>query len=104
MLDQIARGHRHFAVIRIGELARGAMEVDGQLAGGLGVEMTLPSGDVQTVEPGRTVRAPLSVPPGTSLLPLAVAGDAAPGLIRVRLYEDGIDALREAADGVAIQP
>jgi phosphoglycerol transferase len=68
------------------------------------VEVTLPSGDVRVVEPGRTVRASISLPPGRALLPLAATRDAAPGLIQLRLYEAGIDALRQPAQGVAIQP
>ena len=37
-LDDVAGGHRHFALVGLGQLAGGAVQVDGELARGLGVE------------------------------------------------------------------
>ena len=38
MIDEIGRGHRDLAVVGIGQLARGSMEIHRQLARGFGVE------------------------------------------------------------------
>ena len=38
VIDQIAGGHRHLAVVGVGELARGPMEIHRQLARGFRVE------------------------------------------------------------------
>ena len=43
---EVAGGHRHFALVGLGEIAGHAVQVDGELAGGLGIEqLRQPGGD-----------------------------------------------------------
>jgi len=93
------------AVVNPSETARRAtIDLTVQPDAGVGVEVGLPTGITKRARPGRPLRETVSLPPGTTTLQLEATGDVGPGVLQVRLYDAGLEALDGARDGVAVQP
>jgi phosphoglycerol transferase len=69
-----------------------------------GLDVAVPAGASAQVRPGRTLRAPISLSPGTTIVELASTGDSAPGRIGVRIYDSRLPAVEQPSGAVAVQP
>ena len=67
------------------------------------LRIELANGGGPRLKPGQTIREPVSLAPGTTVVELA-AREAGPGLVNVRLYDSAIERLGADDGGVPVQP
>ena len=68
------------------------------------LDVELPGGETTTLEGGGVTHEEVTLPPGTSLVPLAAAGNAVPGLIVPRLFDAGVGRDLAAGESMRLQP